>query len=194
MGKLAKPCILAGSCPGDLGETEVLWFGEAKCVSKASAIVKLFGALEAAAVHVNLAAVKAEGRTRRALWLALWTLQYAGFYLSTGDGKYLAMALRALNRAVKLVYSMAPDAPLGWAVCLDETCAYINAARAWVRWAERRLAQLDKGREVITLLNHVGNVLFELMRTRSHIVFARNGVVKYVPMPSRGDDAVVLNF
>jgi len=48
MAKLAKPCILAGSCPGDLGETEVLWFGEVKCVSKASAVVKLFGALEAA--------------------------------------------------------------------------------------------------------------------------------------------------
>jgi len=190
---LAKPCILAGSCPGDAGETEVLWFGEAKCVSKASAIVKLFGALEAAVVHINLAAVKAEGKTRRALWLSLWILQYAGFYLSTGDSRYLATALRALSRAAKLVYSLASDAPLGWVVCLDEVCAYINAARAWVRWVERRLAQLDKGREVIMLLNHVGNVLFELMRTRSHVVLTRNGAVKYAPKPIRGDDDV-LNF
>ncbi|AEA13434.1 cobalamin adenosyltransferase [Thermoproteus uzoniensis 768-20] len=193
MAKLAKPCILTGSCPGDLGETEVLWFGEAKCVSKASAIVKLFGALEAATVHVNLAAVKAEGRTRRILWLVLWALQYAGFYLSTGDGAYLAKAFKSLKKAVKLSYVLASDAPLGWVVCLDEICAYINAARAWVRWTERRLAQLDRGREVITLLNHVGNVLFELMRTRSHMVLTRQGATKYVPRLAQPEEGL-LNF
>ncbi len=187
MTRLAKPCILAGSCPGDLGETEVLWFGEAKCVSKASAIVKLFGALEAAMVHINLAAVKSDGRIRRVLWLALWVLQYAGFYMSTGDRRFLDKALNALNKAVKLVYSMASDSPLGWVVCLDEVCAYINAARAWVRWTERRLAQVDKGREVIMLLNHIGNVLFELMRTRGHVVLTKNGAVRYIPAPRRDD-------
>ncbi|MDT7869378.1 MAG: ATP:cob(I)alamin adenosyltransferase [Thermoproteus sp.] len=192
MAKLAKPCILAGSCPGDLGETEVLWFGEVKCVSKASAVVKLFGALEAAIVHVNLAAVKAEGRTRRTLWLVLWALQYTGFYLSTGDGAYLEKALGSLRRAVKLSYALASDAPLGWVVCLDEVCAYINAARAWVRWTERRLAQLDRGREVIMVLNHVGNVLFELMRTRSHMVLTRGGVAKYIPTSVQPDR--LLNF
>ncbi|MEL9991049.1 MAG: ATP:cob(I)alamin adenosyltransferase [Thermoproteus sp.] len=183
MTKLAKPCILLGRCPGDLGDTEVLWFGEAKCVSKASAIVKLFGALEAAVVHINLAAVKAEGKYKRALWLALWSLQYAGFYLSTGDKKFLDMAFKSLNRAVKLAFVLASDAPLGWVICLDELCAYINAARTWVRWTERRLAQVDRGREVIMLLNHVGNVLFELMRARAHIVISGGKAFRYIPPP-----------
>jgi hypothetical protein len=33
---VSKPCIFAGSCPGDLGDTEVLWFGRQLCISKAS--------------------------------------------------------------------------------------------------------------------------------------------------------------
>jgi cob(I)alamin adenosyltransferase len=39
---IAKPCLFAGSCPGDLGNTEVLWFGRQLCVSKASGIIKVF--------------------------------------------------------------------------------------------------------------------------------------------------------
>lgn len=187
MGRLAKPCILAERCPGDLGDTEVLWFGEARCVSKASNIVKLFGALEAASVHINLAAVKSPGRLKRGLWLTFWALQYAGFYLSTGNNKYLAMALKLLRRAARLAYVLASDAPLGWVVCRDEVCAYINTARAWVRWTERRLAQVDKGREVIMILNHVGNILFELMRTRPHYVVAGGRLSAYPP--KTGDSA-----
>ncbi|CCC82188.1 ATP:cob(I)alamin adenosyltransferase [Thermoproteus tenax] len=189
---MAKPCILVGRCPGDMGDTEVLWFGEAKCVSKASAIVKLFGALEAAQVHVNLAAVKADGRIRRTLWLVFWSLQYAGFYLSTGDHRYLKKAMESLHRATRYAYILASDAPLGWVVCLDEICAYINTARAWVRWTERRLAQVDRGREVIMLLNHIGNILFELMRTRGHLVVDQGRIHRYVP--SLGATDSVLNF
>lgn len=186
MGKLAKPCVLAGSCPGDLGETEVLWFGQAKCVSKASNVVKLFGALEAAAAHVNLAAVKSSGRAGRILRVLLWILQYSGFYLSTGDRRYLEAAFALLRKAAKLTYAVSSDAPLGWVICGDEECAYINAARTWVRWAERRLAQVEKGREVIMLLNHVGNVLFELMRARPHFVLAGGRVSRHTPQVDVG--------
>ncbi|MFZ8838902.1 MAG: hypothetical protein ACO2PM_08220 [Pyrobaculum sp.] len=57
MPVVSKPCIFAGSCPGDLGDTEVLWFGRQLCVSKASNIIKVFGALETALSYINTAAI-----------------------------------------------------------------------------------------------------------------------------------------
>jgi cob(I)alamin adenosyltransferase len=54
---IAKPCLFAGSYPGDLGDTEVLWFGRQLCVSKASGVIKVFGALETASSYINMATI-----------------------------------------------------------------------------------------------------------------------------------------
>jgi cob(I)alamin adenosyltransferase len=54
---IAKPCLFTGSCPGDLGNTEVLWFGRQLYVSKASGIIKVFGTLETALSYINTASI-----------------------------------------------------------------------------------------------------------------------------------------
>ncbi len=167
---LAKPCVLLGKCPGDLGETEVFFMGVELCNRKDSPVVKLFGALEAAEAYINMASLKAPGRLARVLRLSQWSLRYLGFYLSTGSTNYFEASLDLIKRAAKLLFSIAPMAPLGWVICRDELCSSINLARVWVRWAERRLASLKEGREGILVLNHVGNILFDSMRTREHYV------------------------
>ncbi|MBP1448472.1 MAG: ATP:cob(I)alamin adenosyltransferase [Thermoproteus sp.] len=172
---IVKPCVLAGRCPGDLGETDAMWFGRIERASKASAVIKLFGALESAMAYVNLTAIKATDKRARILRLIQWILQYTGFYLSTGDARYLDVAFSLLRKAAKLTYAISSDAPPGWVICEDEECALINTARTWVRWAERRLAQTEEGKEAIVLLNHISSILFELMRTRPHLII--NGTV-----------------
>lgn len=172
MPVLSKPCIFAGSCPGDLGDTEVLWFGSQLCVSKASSIVKVFGALETALSYINAAAVVCR-RQRKCLLRAYWSLFNLGFYLSTGAERYYKKSLYMLRKALRCLYPLLPDTPVGWLVCIDECCTVINNARVWVRWAERRLAAVEEGREAIFILNHLGNLLFELMRTCKHGVWTK---------------------
>lgn len=184
MPVLSKPCIFQGSCPGDLGVTEVLWLGRQLCVSKASNIIKVFGSLETALSYINAAAVKCDAQ-RRCLWRVYWAVQYLGFYLSTGAGKYLRRSIYMLKKSLKCLSALASDKPVGWVLCLDECCAYINNARVWVRWVERRLAAVEEGREAILILNHVGSVLFELMRTRPHNVWTGGRLV--AALPSDGD-------
>jgi cob(I)alamin adenosyltransferase len=53
----------------------------------------------------------------------------------------------------------------------------------WVRWAERRLAAVEEGREVILILNHLGNLLFELMRTNKHGVKTQDKYIVASPRP-----------
>jgi cob(I)alamin adenosyltransferase len=53
----------------------------------------------------------------------------------------------------------------------------------WVRWAERRLAAVEEGREAILLLNHLGNLLFELMRTNKHGVKTGEKYIVTSPRP-----------
>lgn len=180
MPVLSKPCVLAGACPGDLGDTEVLWRGRHLCVSKASGIVKLFGALEAALGYINFAAMSCK-RQRRCLFRAYWSLFYLGLYLSTGNDFYYNKSLYMLRKSLRCVLPMLPDSPLGWVYCLDRCCAAVNNARAWVRWAERRLAAIEEGREAILVLNHLSSLLFEIMRTCKHGVKTSRGVVIVEP-------------
>ncbi len=183
MPVVSKPCIFAGSCPGDLGDTEVLWFGRQLCVSKASNIIKVFGALETALSYINTAAVTCRSQ-RRCLATAYWALFNLGFYLSTGQDRYYSTSLHMIRKAIKCLYPLLPDTPLGWIICLDKCCATINNARVWVRWAERRMAAVDEGREAILVLNHLGNLLFELMRTCKHGVKTQERYVVVTPRPT----------
>ncbi len=169
---LAKPCVLLGRCPGDLGETEVYFMGEELCKRKDSPVIKLFGALETAEAYINMASLKASGKLARVLRLLQWSLRHLGFYLSTGSPRHFETSLELVRRAAKLLYSIAPLSPLGWVICRSELCSSINLARVWVRWAERRLVSLEKGHEGILVLNHVGNILFDSMRTQEHYVMS----------------------
>jgi len=174
--RVAKPCIFLGSCSGDLGDTEVLWLGKPLCVSKASGIVKVFGALETALAYLNLAALKCE-RQRKCLTRLYWSLQNLGFYLSTGEERYFAQSLHMLQRGIHCLKPLLPDTPLGWIYCLDECCGYVNSARSWVRWVERRITAVEEGRKAILVLNHLANALFEAMRTANHGVKIGNRLV-----------------
>ena len=78
MPVVSKPCIFAGSCPGDLGDTEVLWFGRQLCISKASNIIKVFGALETALSYINTATIGCK-RQRKCLTRAYWVLFLSWF-------------------------------------------------------------------------------------------------------------------
>jgi len=180
----SKPCIFTGSCPGDLGDTEVLWFGRQLCVSKASGIIKVFGALETALSYINTAIVTCK-RQQKCLTRVYWALFNLGFYLSTGQGRYYNISLRLLKKSLKCLYPLLPDTPLGWIICLDQCCAAINNARVWVRWAERRLAAVEDGREAILILNHLGNILFELMRTATHGVKGQGRYIVVKPQKRR---------
>ncbi len=182
MPVVSKPCIFAGSCPGDLGDTEVLWFGRQLCVSKASNIIKVFGALETALSYINTATIGCK-RQKKCLTRAYWVLFNLGFYLSTGQDSYYSTSLHLMRKALKCLYPLLADAPLGWVICLDRCCALINTARVWVRWAERRLAAVEEGREVILILNHLGNLLFELMRTNKHGVKTQDKYIVASPRP-----------
>lgn len=180
MPVLSKPCIFQGSCPGDYGETEVLWLGQQLCVSKASNIIKVFGAIETALGYINSAALIC-GEQRRCLERLYWSLFYLSFYLSTGVDAYYTRSLQILRRSLKCIYRLLPDAPLGWVVCRDRCCAEINKARVWTRWVERRMAAMTEGREAILVLNHLGSALFELMRTCVHGVVTPRGLVVVNP-------------
>jgi cob(I)alamin adenosyltransferase len=107
---------------------------------------------------------------------AYWAF-FFGFYLSTGQYRYCNTSLRLLRKALKCLYPLLADTLLGSVICLDRCCALINAARVWMRWAERRLAAVEEGREAILLLNHLGNLLFELMRTNRHGVKREKNIV-----------------
>ncbi|MGK0548895.1 MAG: ATP:cob(I)alamin adenosyltransferase [Pyrobaculum sp.] len=180
MPTLAKPCVVTGSCPGDLGDTEVLWKGRQMCVSKASGIIKVFGALEAALGHINQAVVTCE-KQAKCLKRAYWALFNLGLYHSTGEDYYYGQSIYILKKALKCTLPMLPDSPLGWLYCADLCCATIKTARVWVRWVERRVAALEEGKEAILILNHLGNILFELMRTTHHSVKTRRGLVTVKP-------------
>jgi cob(I)alamin adenosyltransferase len=101
-------------------------------------------------------------KTEKCLTKAYWALFNLGFYLSTGQDRYYNTSLHLLRKTLKRLYPLLADTPLGWVICLDRCCALINTARVWMRWAERRLAAVEEGREAILLLNHLGNLLFEL--------------------------------
>ncbi|MEM0370037.1 MAG: ATP:cob(I)alamin adenosyltransferase [Pyrobaculum sp.] len=177
MPVVSKPCIFLGSCSGDLGDTEVWWFGDQLCVSKASNIVKVFGALETALGYINSAVVICK-KQRKCLERLYWSLLYLSFYLSTGVDVYYSKSLSILKKTLKCIYRHLPDTPLGWVVCRDKCCVEINKARVWTRWAERRMAALSEGREAILILNHLGSALFELMRTCRHGVVANRRLIE----------------
>jgi cob(I)alamin adenosyltransferase len=159
-----------------------LWFGRQLCVSKASNIIKAFGALETALSYINNAAIGCK-RQKKCLTRAYRALFNLGFYLSTGQDSYYGTSLHLMRRALKCLYPLLADTPLGWVICHDRCCALINTARVWVRWAERRLAAVEEGREVILLLNHLGNLLFELMRTNKHGVKTQDKYIVASPRP-----------
>jgi cob(I)alamin adenosyltransferase len=169
---LAKPCILTMLCPGDRGETDVMYRGKVMKASKASNVVKLFGSLETAIVYVNKAYVLARGRDRglaRALRLILASLMSLGFYVSTNDPFYQSNLYSLMCRASKLIFSISKPTPLGWVICMDELCSAINEGRAWIRWTERR-AVANGDLDASKWLNIIGNQLFELMRLTAHEV------------------------
>jgi cob(I)alamin adenosyltransferase len=138
--------------------------------------------LETALSYINTAAIGCK-RQRKCLTRAYWALFNLGFYLSTGQDSYYSTSLHLMRKALKCLYPLLADTPLGWVICLDRCCALINTARVWVRWAERRLAAVEEGREVILILNHLGNLLFELMRTNKHGVKTQDKYIVTSPRP-----------
>ena len=74
-----------------------------------------------------------------------------------------AFSQSMLQKGIHCLKPLLPDTPLGWIYCLDECCGYVNSARAWVRWVERRITAVEEGRKAILVLNHLANALFETM-------------------------------
>jgi len=165
---LVKPCILWFSCPGDAGDTAVLWKGAARQVRKDDPVVKLFGALEAAVAYSHKAANLLQRPQSRIMRLVAFSLMELGFYLATGRAEYLDAACELHRRAAKLAYASAPpDPPDAWLACSSPECSAVDEARVWIRWAERRAVSLDGA--AAKLLNQLSNLAFEVMRTLPHI-------------------------
>jgi len=176
---LAKPCILTLICPGDKGETDIMYRGKVMKTSKASNIIKLFGSLETAIVYVNKAYILAKENKKlaRALKLTLTSLMSLGFYLSTNNPTYQTTMYTLICKTNKLILSMSKPTPLGWIICMDELCSAINEARTWIRWTERR-AVANGDLDASKWLNIIGNQLFELMRLTAHETYKGTKPIK----------------
>jgi cob(I)alamin adenosyltransferase len=173
---LTKPCLLLFSCPGDGGDTAVYWKGELRQARKDSLAVKLFGALETATTYAHKAASLLPRPQSRIMRLAAFSLMELGFYLATGDARYLDTAHALYRRALKLVYATAPEEPLrSWIACASPECSAVDEARVWIRWVERRAVALN-GVAAAKLLNQLSNLAFEVMRTLPHIRYRHRDV------------------
>ncbi len=176
-----KPCLLRFLCPGDGGDTTVMYMGHLYSgVSKDDPIVKFYGSLDAAMVYVNKAALLVGGKQRRVLRLLLFSLMHLGFYINTGQERHLDRAHELYCRALKETFSIIRDGVPGWVICESAECAAIDEARIWVRWAERRAIALNN-MPLIKHLNLISNLLFELMRTTPHMVYVPTGPAQDTP-------------
>jgi len=173
---LAKPCLMLFSCPGDGGDTVVYWKGSARQAKKDDPVVKLYGALDTAAVHAHKAANLLPRPQARIMRLVAFSLMELGFYLATGRAEYLDTAHALYSRALKLAYAVAPEEPLrSWIACASPECSAADEARVWIRWAERRVVTLGEA-AAAKLLNQLSNLAFEVMRTLPHIKYRHRGV------------------
>lgn len=168
---MIKPCLLFFSCPGDGGDTTILWRGEVKKARKDDPYIKLLGALDTAIAYSHKAANILPRPQSRVMRLVGFTLTELGFYMTTGRAEYLDTATALYKRALKLMYAITSDAKLdGWLVCLSPECSTVDEARVWIRWTERRCVTLG---ETITakMLNQLSNLAFEIMQTLPHMKY-----------------------
>jgi len=173
---VTKPCLMLFSCPGDSGSTTVYWKGAARQAKKDDAVVKLFGALEAAIAYSHKAANLLPRPQSRIMRLTAFSLMELGFYLATGKVEYLDTAIALYRRALKLAYAAAPEEPLrSWVACASLECSAVDEARVWIRWAERRVV-VFKDATATKLLNQLSNLTFEVMRTLPHIKYRHRSV------------------
>lgn len=179
----AKRCIFTASCPGNDGHTTVMFMGRVlHGVPKDDPVVKFFGAMESSVVYLNSAAVRLWGARRRVARLIMFGVMELGFFVSTWDRGRLELADKLMGRAVRGLFALSRRAPLGWVICADEACTFVDMARTWVRWAERRTVSLGVP-EVSERLNMASNLLFELMRTLSHEVYVPGRGLSKVQLP-----------
>ncbi|MFN3805412.1 MAG: ATP:cob(I)alamin adenosyltransferase [Pyrobaculum sp.] len=166
---MIKPCLLWFSCPGDNGDTVVLWKGEARRARKDDPYIKLFGALDTAIAYSHKAANMLQRPQARVMRLIAFSLMELGFYMATGRAEYLEAATALYKRAVKYAYVLTDGKmPSGWVACSSQECSAVDEARVWIRWTERRVVTL--GDEMSAkLLNHLSNLAFEVMATLPHI-------------------------
>lgn len=167
---LVKPCLLIFACPGDGGETAVLYRGRAERAGKDSPLIKFYGALDSAAVYAFKAANMLPRPQARVMRLVGFSLMELGFYVATGGTAHLDNAHALYMRALKLAYAIASGPPKSWVVCASPECSAVDEARVWIRWAERRAVGLGE-RETAKLLNHLSNLAFEAMLTLPHIEY-----------------------
>jgi cob(I)alamin adenosyltransferase len=171
-----KPCLMLLSCPGDGGGTAVYWKGELRSVKKDDPVVKLFGALETAVAYAHKAASLLPRPQSRIMRLTAFSLMELGFYLATGDLRYLDTAHALYRRALKLAYVTAPEEPLrSWIACASPECSAVDEARVWIRWVERRAVALSEA-TAAKLLNQLSNLAFEVMRMLPHIRYRHRDV------------------
>ncbi len=173
---LVKSCLTLFACPGDGGNTVVYWKGVARQTKKDDAVVKLYGALETAVAYAHKAANVLPRPQGRIMRLIAFSLMELGFYLATGRAEYLDTAHALYRRALKLAYAAAPEEPLrSWVACASPECSAVDEARVWIRWAERRVVMLQET-AAAKLLNQLSNVVFEVMRTLSHIRYRHRNI------------------
>lgn len=166
---LVKPCLLVFACPGDGGDTAVLYKGKAERVGKDSPLIKFYGALDTAITYAHKAANSLQRPQARIMRLVGFSLMELGFYLATSRAEHLDNALELYRRALKLAYVIAPEEPLHtWIACASSECSAVDEARVWIRWAERRAVSLGE-KDAARLLNQLSNLAFEVMRTLPHI-------------------------
>lgn len=168
---MIKPCLLFFSCPGDEGDTAILWKGELKRARKDDPYIKLLGALDTAIAYSHKAANALQRPQSRIMRLVGFALMELGFYMTTGEAEYLDTATALYKRALKLTYASTPDAKLdGWLVCTSPECSIVDEARVWIRWAERRCVTLEETMPA-KILNQLSNLTFEVMTTLPHIKY-----------------------
>lgn len=169
---LIKNCLARFICPGDNGDTIVYWKGSARSARKDDPVVKLYGALETAIAYSHKVANILPRPQARIMRLVAFSLMELGFYLATGKAEYLDTATALYRRALKKIYSIAPEKPItSWLVCTSAECSAVDEARVWIRWAERRATSLEGAELAVKLLNQLSNLTFEVMRTLPHIEF-----------------------
>ncbi|MFN3805256.1 MAG: ATP:cob(I)alamin adenosyltransferase [Pyrobaculum sp.] len=173
---MIKPCLLWLTCPGDSGDTVVLWKGEARKARKDDPYVKLFGALDTAIAYSHKAAGMLQRPQARVMRLVAFSLMEVGFYMATGRAEYLDTAAALYRRALKHTYAITPGEKLdSWLACSSIECSAVDEARVWIRWAERRAVTL--GEDITAkLLNHLSNLAFEIMTTLPHIEYRHRRV------------------
>ncbi|MBP1449389.1 MAG: ATP:cob(I)alamin adenosyltransferase, partial [Thermoproteus sp.] len=126
---LAKQCLLLFACPGDGGETTVLFKGKLERAPKDSPLVKFYGALDTATAYAFKAAALLPRPQARIMRLAGFALMELGFYIATGRAEHLETALALYKRALKLAYAMAGGPPRSWVACASAECSAADEAR-----------------------------------------------------------------